>query len=73
MRFAVFINDMMNCMCSPAHRKVGTVNLESVNAARERRETLKPQAMSDIPEAQESDIEMSFTELIQNLQRKTDT
>ncbi len=73
MMFAVFINDMMNCMCSPAHRKVGTVNLESVSAAREQCETVKPQAMSDILEPAESDVEMSFTDLIQNLQEKSET
>ena len=73
MRFAVFINDMMNCMCSPAHRKVGTVNLELVNAAREQRETVKPTAMSDILEPAESDVEMSFTDLIQNFQEESKT
>ena len=54
-------------MCSPAHWKVGTVNLESVNAAREQLETVEPQAMSDILEPAETDVEMSFTDLIQNL------
>ena len=73
MKFAVFVNDMMNCMCSPAHRKVGTVNLESVSATREQRETVKPQAMSDIQEPAESDVDMSFTDLIHTLAEKSET
>ena len=60
-------------MCSPAHRKVGTVALESVSAARDQRERVKPQAMSDTQEPAESDVDMSFTDLIQNLQEKSET
>ena len=67
------MNDMMNCMCSFAHRKFGTVNLESVSAAREQCETVKPQPMSNIQEPAESDVDMSFTDLIHTLAEKSET
>ena len=67
------MNDMMNCMSSSARRKVGTVSLESVSAAREQRETVKPQAMSDIQEPAESDVDMSFTDLVHTLAEKSET